>query len=758
MSQPLRQPPPAARVAVAASRGPAGSYDIVAAAAACLAALAVHWRRRRLLASAGAALGAGLPLAVAALRLAPAGDGPPLALAALLLPVAIALLLARRRAADPGPVAAHLDRRLPALADSAVLLLAPAGLPPLQRLQQRRAAVLLVAEPEARLRALLPRCPLRRALAALAGGLTLAVALWLAPLPAAPTGRRLVARPSGEHHPPPPAQLRGLAVRVRPPAYTGRPARISKGLGASAEEGSTVSWEVDAAPAVTAAALLFDEAERVPLRRSSAGNFTGAAIAGAPRLVRLLLAGDAGELWRSPPARLEVLADRPPTLELLAPAALVVQRPAANGGTLPLAVALADDYGVSAAELVATVAAGSGEEVRFAERRLPLPVHQQAARQVVRRTLDLSALGFGGGNELYLHVEARDARRPRPDAPPQPNQVRSPTVVVRALGERRQSAPFGTGLPVIVGPELFRSQRQVVLDTQRLLAEAPRLAAAEVLRRSRDIGFDQRALRLRYGGLLGQEVEEGRATSPEEEGGPPPGGAGAYGLGGVAAVPGALIHEHDSAESTENASFFAEPVRRKLRAMLAAMWDAEGALAVGTPRAALPHELTALDLLKQVQQADRVYVPKSGAEGAPLDPARRLSGELRGVHDLAASERPLAAEPVLAAALDTLAALAPATGATAVTAHGTAATVSPAALARLRPALAERARAGSGAALDALPALDALEQGRRPAAAARDALERALWELVPFPEAPVRGTAPPGRLWERYRAHLGGTP
>jgi hypothetical protein len=76
-------------------------------------------------------------------------------------------------------------------------------------------------------------------------------------------------------------------------------------------------------------------------------------------------------------------------------------------------------------------------------------------------------------------------------------------------------------------------------------------------------------------------------------------------------------------------------------------------------------------------------------------------------------------------------------------------------LATLAPALADRARAGSAAALAALPSLDLVAAGRPLAAASRTTLERALWELVPPPRAPVRRDAPAGSLWERYRASLG---
>ena len=725
----------------------------VAAAAARLALLAARWRRRLRVGAMLVGFGVALPLAAAALRFAPAAVRLTLVLAALVVPPLVSWLALSRRRLDPAAIAAHLDRRLPALGDSAALLLAPAPLPSLQRLQQRRAAVVLLQQGEDDLLRTLPWRPWSRAAVALGAGLVLALLVSLLPLPvrraAATTPGTVAARPDVV---PPTPLLRSVAVTVQPPAYTGRPARTATSLGTAAEEGARVRWRVAAAPAVTAAALLFDETERAPLRRLSGGDFELAATARASRLVRLLLDGASGELWRSAPARLEVLADRPPTLELLAPAATLIERPPQGPGMLALEVALADDYGVAGAELVVTLAAGSGEQVTFAERRLPVPVRRAAARQLVRRSLDLAALGLTAESEVYLRIEARDGRRPDPAAPPQPNVVRSPTVVVRPQVERRESAPLGEGLPLLAGPELFRSQRQVVLDTERLIGEMPRLAAAEVMRRSQVISFDQRALRLRYGTLLGREFEDGRPAGTEDEPQRPAEGIAAPALGGVGEVPQELTHAH---ESEESATFLPPPVRSKLRAMLAAMWDAEGALATGAPRAALPHELRALGLLKEVQQADRVYVRRTAGEGAPLDPARRLTGELDEVRPLATREPPPPPRPVVEAALGVLAALEE-SGGTQARARGV---VSPAgAIATVAPALAERARGGSAAALAALPALDALAGGTALSTAARAALERALWELVPPPQAPVRETAPAGALWERYRESLGDVP
>ena len=52
---------------------------------------------------------------------------------------------------------------------------------------------------------------------------------------------------------------------------------------------------------------------------------------------------------------------------------------------------------------------------------------------------------------------------------------------------------------------------------------------------------------------------------------------------------------------------------------------------MGKPREALPHEYRALRLIKQVQQASRIYLARVGLEQAPVDMARRLNGKREGI-------------------------------------------------------------------------------------------------------------------------------
>ena len=70
-------------------------------------------------------------------------------------------------------------------------------------------------------------------------------------------------------------------------------------------------------------------------------------------------------------------------------------------------------------------------------------------------------------------------------------------------------------------------------------------------------------------------------------------------------------HFHDIAEEV---TYYDATTSSKLRAALANMWDAELHLRMGNPQKALPYEYRALKLIKQIQQASRIYVERVGFE------------------------------------------------------------------------------------------------------------------------------------------------
>jgi hypothetical protein len=134
--------------------------------------------------------------------------------------------------------------------------------------------------------------------------------------------------------------------------------------------------------------------------------------------------------------------------------------------------------------------AGPAELARHLDRVLPQ----------LEAELDPAALGMTAGDELYFHAVARDNREP------EPNERRSETCFVRLLRDAEPLRASLEGLAIRTVPEYFRSQRQIIIDTERLLAERDRVSQTELERRSNELGIDQGLLRMRYGGLMGEEV------------------------------------------------------------------------------------------------------------------------------------------------------------------------------------------------------------------------------------------------------------
>jgi hypothetical protein len=332
--------------------------------------------------------------------------------------------------------------------------------------------------------------------------------------------------------------------------------------------------------------------------------------------------------WRSRKApgqryNIRVVPDQAPQVAITAPnEAVTVMKADAQGAQIMVSVS--DDYAIAKATLHMTLARGSGENIRFSDKEAPLPASNDPRRRSWNKQWMLKELGMEPGDELYFFVRATDNA-------PDPHTTQSPTYTLRLPGQQGEALE-STALPSMVKPESLRSQRQIILDTEQLLADQPRIAAAELRARSEKIAGDQAKLRLRYGQFLGEESslfggdEHGEGDGHDHGGGhsaaaPAPGG---FGTGNIAAQFG---HAHDQ---EDNATIFDPQTKAILRRALTAMWDAEKQLRAITPKPALPYEYRALEAIKELQQAERVYLHRTAFVPPALKEEKRMSGELTG--------------------------------------------------------------------------------------------------------------------------------
>jgi hypothetical protein len=167
-------------------------------------------------------------------------------------------------------------------------------------------------------------------------------------------------------------------------------------------------------------------------------------------------------------------------------------------------------------------------------------------------------------------------------------------------------------------PEIFRSERQIIIDAEQLLRDKDTISLESFKNRSNNLGVDQKLLRLRYGKYLGEEDESNQGIEDVE-------GLDAAEFGDGAAMMDAITDKHDNAE---DATFLDADTKKRLKAVLNEMWKAELQLRIFKPQDALPFAYKALRLLKDLQQSSRVYVAKTSLKTTSLKPEKRLTADL----------------------------------------------------------------------------------------------------------------------------------
>lgn len=509
--------------------------------------------------------------------------------------------------------ARQLDARRPDLEDSADLLLrAPEQLGSLQRLQQARVARRLA---DASLPDLRPAWPVRAlALRWAVGASIVTVAVLVArhdevSAPAAMPAR--TAAPTTARAP----TLVERHLDIEPPAYTGLPVRSEDTLDAKLPAGSRLRWRLSFEPQPASVELAFHDGHRIPLVPAG-GAWTAERRIDRSTLYRLVV--DGGPATSAAPLhRLDAIADLPPSIRVVAPDQAVTPVEAGQRHW-QVEFEASDDYGLGSARLEVTLAQGGGENVTVTERTLALRGQGDAKQRRYVQRFDLAQLGLAPGDDVIVRLVADDQRSPMP------NSARSGSLILRwPMGKSEESTGM-EGLVRQTMPAYFRSQRQVIIDTEALAAERGRLPAERFAARSDAIGLDQRLLRLRYGQFLGEEVEEGPEGAHEDHDDAEPGPE----RGATDSVLEQFGHTHDIPEA---ATLLDRETRELLRAALGEMWRAELHLRQGAPERALPYEYRALDRIKQVQQASRIYLARVGLELPPIDPTRRLAGDAGGV-------------------------------------------------------------------------------------------------------------------------------
>lgn len=404
-------------------------------------------------------------------------------------------------------------------------------------------------------------------------------------------------------------QIAVVDISITPPAYTRLGSRSQDKFTLDVPEGAEVNWKLKTNVATQKVSLLFDEKDEIKLKAGD--NNTQWVVSKTitkPGFYQVIIDGKRSDLYQ-----LQVIKDTPPVIQIKTPK----QYTYIDAGEKPkvtLNVNIADDYGLSEAFINATIAKGSGEAVKFKEQKISFSEAISGARKYdLQKTIDLPSLGMEPGDELYFYVQAKDNHQ----------QLTHTDVYIVSIQDTAQLLSMDGVLGTAnIKPEYFRSERQIILDSESLLKAKDTIGSDKFKERANELGTDQKLLRLRYGKFLGEESEneigdpraarEGEPVDPKD-------------FGNGDKIQDAYTDKHDNAE---DAQFFEPAVKAQLKATLTEMWKAELQLRLGNVPDALPFEYKALRLLKDLQQKSRSYVAKTAFNPAPLKMDKRLSGDL----------------------------------------------------------------------------------------------------------------------------------
>ncbi len=406
--------------------------------------------------------------------------------------------------------------------------------------------------------------------------------------------------------------ISSIRVTITPPAYTGNTARIQSRFNIKAEEGAGINWRLQTTAPVDTLRMVINGSIVVPLHSINPDHTLWAAekVFTASGFYQVKIDDKLSELYS-----IDITKDAPPVI--------VIQKPSSytiidygQPQQLPMTVSIEDDYGVKEAVIAATTTSGSGEGVKFKEQQLSFTnFHSGNRNNTLQKVLDMPALGMKPGDELYFYVRSVDNHN---------QESRSDVYMVSIPDTAQLMSLEGLASGVNIKPEYFRSQRQIIIETEQLLKDQKTLTVEAFNNKSNDLGIDQKLLRLRYGKFLGGE-SDGPAADDHPGDHDHEGENTAADFGNAEKIMDEVSHKHDNAE---DASFFDAQTKKQLKATLDEMWKAEAHLRTLKPLEALPFEYKALRLLKDLQEKGRSYVAKAGYKTTPLKPEKRLSGDL----------------------------------------------------------------------------------------------------------------------------------
>lgn len=502
----------------------------------------------------------------------------------------------------------QIDNRRADLENSSDLLFTQSdSLSSLQQLQQQRVQQRVIKGADLDLRAAVPWRIIFISLL-LASAITALALYW--PQSGLPTLHTSVTPDAQQNKPNAPIVLQKVQVSIKAPSYTGLDVRNVSTLNIKAPENSQIEWQLKFSRQPDQVDIVFLDGKRMALRAID-GVWRAKFTLSKSSLYRVEV--NALRLSADKLHRLEAIKDMSPVLRVTAPDRTLSMAEFAQD-QWQINFEAEDDYGLGLAQMRVQLAQGSGENIKFKQSRQTLQGQGNRKQKRYVTTMNLRELGLAAGDDLIVQFIVSDQRTPKA------NTRLSSSYILRWPPEESTEASGVQGMLKKVAPAYFRSQRQIIIDTEKLIVDRNKISKDEYELRSDNIGVDQRLLRLRYGQFLGEETEGFGEDDHDSE--PPV----------KQSATEELLSEYGHTHDVPEAATLLDPETKKLlRAALNEMWQAELHLRSVQPKLALPYENRALEFIKKVQQADRIYLARVGNELPPIDESRRLSGDRRNL-------------------------------------------------------------------------------------------------------------------------------
>ncbi len=441
-----------------------------------------------------------------------------------------------------------------------------------------------------------------------------------------------------------PLELTEASVLIDYPNYTRKKTVSTSELNIEALEGAIITWELLFNGVPMQLYLEMHNGKRLSFKKSP-DKFNLSTELLENGFYKFIYTDSSDQEFQSDLYQLAVLIDEPPVLEITGLDRFTLLEIDADKN-VQFTSSLKDDFGISETAIIATVSKGSGESVKFREQRMTfdqsLKPNAKSAR--LSKTINLNDLKMTPGDELYFYIEAFDNKQPVK------NRSRTETYFVSIRDTTKIEFSLEGALGVDLMPEYFRSQRQIIIDTERLIKEKSQIPKDTFNFRSNELGFDQKSLRLKYGQFMGEEFETGIAETGEAEED--------HDHEEEADPLAEYTHDHDGDnehnlvegeeedpleeyshihDDPEEATLYTASIKGKLRAAMTEMWDAELNLRLYEPHKSLPYQYRALKLIKEIKNHARIYVHRIGFDPPPIKEDKRLSGDIEQVETLSQS-------------------------------------------------------------------------------------------------------------------------